>query len=171
MDTTALKHACTGLACLILAACADSSAPPPEVSSPKPEMPQPGRKLTLMPERAWAIEDCGSRPLPFIRLDGTEIVPATVKPGASFIYRFPYVACVPAQPGYLLGRFRTTVFLGGKEISTRSDETYPIETGGWSIDTEILVPRAAPPGLYSIEGSLSGKGIRVQDRLSFTVVP
>jgi hypothetical protein len=170
MDTNALKHACTGLVCL-LTACGGPSAPQPEVSSPKPEIPQPGRKLTLIPERAWAIENCGARPLPFMRVDRTEIVPGTVKQGAGFIYRFPYVACVPAQPGYLLGRFRTTVFFDGKEISTRADETYPIETGGWSIDTEILVPKEAPPGLYLIEGNLTGKGVMVQDRLSFTVEP
>jgi hypothetical protein len=171
MDTTTIRNAFSGLGCLLLAACADPSAQPPQVDSQQSQVLEPGRKLTAIPERAWAIENCASRPLPFVRLDRTEIVPATVKPGASVIYRFPFSACVPPQPGYLLGRFRTTVSLGGKEINTRSDETYPIETGGWSIDTEILVPREAQPGLYNIEAELAVKGVRVQDRLSFTVEP
>lgn len=104
-----------------------------------------------------------------MRIDQTETVPTTVKPGSSFVYRFLYRACVPMQPGYLLGRFRTTVYRGDVEVSVRSDDTYPIETGGWLINTEISVPKEAPPGSYSIEGDLGGKGARVRDRLNFTV--
>lgn len=169
MDTTALKHACIRLACLFLAACTQPSGPPPDVNSSPPETLQPGRKLTRTPEQAWASENCGARPLPFGRLERTEIVPARVKAGGALIYRFAYVACVPPQPGYVLGRFRTTVVQGSKEINTRSDDTYPLETGGWSIDTEILVPKEAPPGIYTMDGSLSVKGVKLQDLLNFTV--
>ena len=115
MDTKTIRFAYAGLTCVLLAACGGSSARPPDITSPPPQTLQPGRKLTLTPESAWANETCESRPLPFLRMEPTEIVPPVVKHGESFIYRFPFVACVPAQPGYLLGRFRTTVSLDGEE--------------------------------------------------------
>ena len=149
MDTKTIRFAYAGLTCVLLAACGGSSARPPDITSPPPQTLQPGRKLTLTPESAWAN---------------------VVKHGESFIYRFPFVACVPAQPGYLLGRFRTTVSLDGKEVSTRYDGTYPVETGGWSIDTEIVVPKDAKPSVYVMEGHLAVRDATVQDRLHFSVV-
>ena len=66
------------------------------------------------PDSVWTLEGCASRPLPFLRLDQSEVIPATVKPGGLLNYRFPYTACVPAQPGYILGRLQTSLFYKGK---------------------------------------------------------
>ncbi len=63
--------------------------------------------MVMDPDRVWAREGCASRRLPFLRLDLSEVTPAMVKPGGLLNYRFPYTACVPAQPGYILGRLRT----------------------------------------------------------------
>lgn len=172
MDSNSLKPICAGLlSCLLITACGDGTVPTPETSSAASGIPDAGRRLTLVPEQAWARDECGSRTLPFMRVERTEVVPAKVRRGSSFIYRFPYVACVNPRPGYLLGRFRTTVFFGKKKVSTRTDETYPIETGGWSIDTEIFVPKEATPGEYMIEGSFTTKALTVQDRLNFIIEP
>ena len=56
-------------------------------------------------------------------------------------------------------------------MSTRSDDTFPVETGKWIIDTDIAVPKDAEPGVYSLEATLAAKGMTIQDRLSFTVQP
>ena len=91
--------------------------------------------------------------------------------GGSILYRFPYTACVPAQPGYILGRFRTAISIGEKTVSSRSDDTFPVETGKWIVDTDIAVPKDAEPGVYSLEATLAAKGATIQDRLNFTVQP
>ena len=171
MDTNALKLASLVIPCFILAACGEVPSAPPQVESPPPEVPKPGRKLAMIPEQAWESENCESRPLPHLRMERSELTAPTVSPGNSIVYRFPFIACVPAQPGYILGRFRTTISFAGKALSTRSDDTFPVETGKWIIDTDIAVPKDAEPGVYSLEATLAAKGITIQDRLSFTVQP
>ena len=125
----------------------------------------------MAPDVVWHDENCASRPLPYLRMERSEVTPATVKRGNSIIYRFPYTACVPAQPGYILGRFRTAIVSNGKELSSRADETYPIDTGKWIVDTDIAVPEQANPGLYSIEATLVAKSMMIQDRVNFIVEP
>lgn len=171
MDTNALKFASLVVPCLILAACGEVPSGPPQVESPPPEVPTPGKKLAMIPEQAWESENCQSRPLPHLRLERSELTAPAVSRGNSIIYRFPYIACVPAQPGYILGRFRTTISLAGKALSTRSDDTFPVETGKWIIDTDIAVPKDAEPGVYTLEGFLAVKGVTIQDRLDLTVQP
>ena len=171
MDTNALKLASLVIPCFILAACGEVPSAPPQVESPPPEVPKPGRKLAMIPEQAWESENCESRPLPHLRLERSEVTVSTVSRGDSILYRFPFIACVPAQPGYILGRFRTTVSFAGKALNTRSDDTFPVETGKWIVDTDIAVPKDAEPGVYTLEATLAAKGITIQDRLNFTVQP
>ena len=123
------------------------------------------------PYRVWVLEGCESRPLPFLRLDLSEVTPATVKPGGLLNYRFPYTACVPAQPGYILGRLQTTLSLEGKNLNTRADDGFPLETGGWIVDTNIAIPKDAKPGVYFLDAALAAKGATIKDRVSFTVLP
>jgi hypothetical protein len=171
MDTNALKLAAFVVPCFILASCGEVPSPPPQVEAPPPEVPKPGLKLAMIPEQAWESENCQSRPLPHLRMERSEVTVAMVSRGESILYRFPFIACVPAQPGYILGRFRTTVSFAGKALSTRSDDTFPVETGRWIVDTDIAVPKDAEPGVYSLEGALTVKGVTIQDRLNFTVHP
>ena len=123
------------------------------------------------PYRVWVLEGCESRPLPFLRLDLSEVTPATVKPGGLLNYRFPYTACVPAQPGYILGRLQTTLSLEGKNLNTRADDGFPLETGGWIVDTNIAIPKDAKPGVYFLDAALAAKGATIKDRVSFGVEP
>jgi hypothetical protein len=171
MDTIALKLGALFVTCFIVAACSELPSAAKQVESPPPEVPKPGKKLAMAPERAWESENCESRPLPYLRLEQSELTAPTVTRGNSIIYRFPYTACVPAQPGYILGRFRTTISLAGKALSTRSDDTFPVETGKWIVDTDIAVPKDAEPGVYSLEATLAAKGVTIQDRLNFIVQP
>jgi hypothetical protein len=123
------------------------------------------------PDSIWTLEDCASRPLPFLRLDQSEVIPATVTPGGLLNYRFPYTACVPAQPGYILGRLQTSLFYKGKNLNTRTDEGFPVETGSWIVDTNIAIPKDAKPEVYVIEAVLAAKGAMIKDRVSFQVEP
>ena len=138
-----------------------------------PELPQPGRKLVMDPDpnQIWALEGCESRPLPFIRLDPSEVTPATVKLGGLLNHRITYTACVPAQPGYILGRLETTLSFKGRTLNTRADDGFPVETGRWIVDTNIAVPNDVNPEIYFLEASLAAKGARIGNRVSFGVEP
>ena len=160
--------------CLICAACTEVQELPATAAAAEPprrEMPAPGRKLAMDPDSVWTLEGCASRPLPFLRLDQSEVIPATVKPGGLLNYRFPYTACVPAQPGYILGRLQTGLFYKGKSLSIRTDDGFPVETGSWIVDTNIAIPKDAKPEVYVIEAVLAAKGAMIKDRVSFQVKP
>jgi hypothetical protein len=174
MDTDSLIFsALVSITCLISAGCTEVhelSATPASEPPPR-EVPQPGRKLVMDPDRVWALEGCESRPLPFLRLDLSEVIPATVKPGGLLNYRFPYTACVPAQPGYILGQLQTILSFKGKNLNTRTDDGFPVETGRWIVDTNIAIPTDAKPGLYFLEAALAAKGATIKGRVSFGVEP
>lgn len=171
MDSNPVKFSLICAVCLLMAACADVKEPSEVSAPPMAGAPSPGRKLVTAPEIAWQSANCGSRPLPYLRVDHSDVVPQVIKRGGAIIHRFAYVACVPAQPGYILGQFRTTVIFNGKELNTRIDKTFPVDSGGWIVDTEIAVPPQAEPGLYVVEASLLAKDASVQDRINFTVQP
>jgi hypothetical protein len=174
MDTDSLIFSVlVSITCLMSAGCAEIQERPatPAASEPLREVPQPGRKLVMNPDRVWALEGCESRPLPFLRLDLSEVIPAMVKPGGLLNYRFPYTACVPAQPGYILGRLQTTLSFKGNNLNTRTDEGFPVQTGRWIVDTNIAIPKDAEPGVYVLEAALLAKGATINDRVSFGVEP
>lgn len=115
------------------------------------------------------LENCGSRKLPYLRLDQTEVVPKTIKPGASIRYRLSYTACISQQSPYIPGRLVTKILFKGKAEDIRSDDNYSIETGKWVVDTHIAVPKDANTGAYVLEATLSTKERRLQDYVSFNV--
>ena len=155
------------LGCTLVGACEHFSQPPKEESPPM----EPGKKLVMLPAEVWKRENCDSRELPFLRLDNTEISPKTIVAGGSIHYRFSYTACVPAQPGYILGRFQTEIFFKGEKLSTRYDDGYPVETGKLIVDTDIAVPRNADPGTYHLKAQLFVGSVTLQDSVSFNVSP
>lgn len=166
-----MRYPALVVAGLIVVSCSEVPGPPKQVELPPPEVPKPGKKMVMAPELTWESEGCESRPSPYIRVERSELTAPTVQPGNSIVYRFPYSACVFAQPGYIPGRFRTTISFAGKALSTRSDDTFPVETGKWVVDTDISVPKSAEPGVYSIEATLAAKNMTIQDRINFTVQP
>ncbi len=155
------------IGCVLLASCEHFGGARQEESPPT----DPGKKLVMLPAEVWERENCETRNLPYLRLDNSQVSPKTVPPGGSIHYRFAYTACVPAQPGYILGRFQTDIFINGEKLSTRYDDGYPVETGKLIVDTDIAVPRNADPGTYSLRARLSVEGVTLQDSVSFNVVP
>lgn len=153
-------------ACVLVSGCQQLAALLP--AQPPPD---PGKKLVVLPAEVWALEQCDTRDLPYLRLDDSGVTPKTVKAGEPIRYRFAYTACVPAQPGYILGRFQTTIFHEKQKLSTRYDDGYPVETGRLIVDTEIKVPKAAEPGNYSVQAALSVNDRSLTDSVSFNVVP
>jgi hypothetical protein len=124
----------------------------------------------MHPDRVWALEGCDSRALPFLRLDQSEVIPATVKPGALLNYRFPYTACVPAQPGYILGRLQTTLSTKARTLVPVLTRVSPSRPEG-VVDTNIAISKDAKPEVYVLEAALAAKGATIKDRVSFGVEP
>ena len=122
-----------------------------------------------LPEDVWNKEKCESRPLPHIRVDRSDIQPKTAKRGDEIVYTLVYSACVPPQPGYVLGEILTHIYFNGRLKSRRSDTEYPVETGKWMVNTAVAVPANAEPGMYDVEAVVSAGGATIRDKISFTV--
>ena len=129
----------------------------------------PGRKLVVLPDAIWKRENCDVRPLPYIRLERSDVQPRRAKPGDEVIYKLAYVACVPPQPGYLLGEIHTRIHFQGRLQSQRSDTNYPVETGKWVVNTKIDVPAHAKPGRYALMAVVSAAGASIKDEIGFEV--
>lgn len=129
----------------------------------------PGRKLVALPDEVWKLENCAARTLPYIRLDRSDVKPKTVKRGDQIVYTLSYTACVPQQPGYILGEILTHIYFHDRLKSRRSDTEYPVETGRWVVNTEVVIPANAEPGLYEVEAIVSAGGKTIRDRVSFNV--
>jgi hypothetical protein len=172
MDPKALRLIALAVtSCLSLGACEHVNRFFEQLEPPKGEALAPGRKLVMLPDKVWELEQCETRPLPYIRLDETEITPKTVKPGASVVYKLSYTACVPQLPGYILGQLNTTVRSDTRIQNSRSDERYPVETGKWIVNTKISIPDNASPGFYFVEATISAYDETVRDIIGFVVEP
>lgn len=122
-----------------------------------------------LPDEVWESESCASRPLPYLRLNRSDVMPNTAKPGEEIVYTFSYTACVPERPGYVLGELVTFIYLGERLISKRSDHQYPIDTGEWVVNTKVAIPKNAELGAYDVEATLSADGKTIMDSISFAV--
>ena len=129
----------------------------------------PGRKLVVLPDTVWKRETCEARPLPYLRLERSGVQPRRARPGDEVIYRLSYVACVPPQPGYLLGAIQTRIHFDGRLQSERADANYPVETGKWVVNTKIDVPARAEPGRYTVTATVSAAGASLKDEIGFEV--
>jgi hypothetical protein len=130
----------------------------------------PGRKLVVLPDTVWTRESCEARPLPYLRLERSTVQPKQARPGDEVIYRLAYVACVPPQPGYLLGKIQTRIAFGERLLSERSDANYPVETGKWVVNTKIEVPARAEPGRYFVTALISAAHASLRDEIGFEVI-
>jgi hypothetical protein len=130
----------------------------------------PGRKLVVLPDTVWKRESCEARPLPYLRLERSDVRPKQARAGEEVIYRLAYVACVPPQPGYLLGKIQTRIAFEDRLLSERADANYPVETGKWVVNTKIEVPAEAQPGRYVLSATVSAAGGSLKDEIGFEVV-
>jgi hypothetical protein len=129
----------------------------------------PGRKLVVLPDTVWKREGCDVRPLPYLRLERSDVQPRQARPGDDVVYRLAYVACVPPQPGYLLGKIQTRIAFGEQLLSERADANYPVETGKWVVATRIDVPAQARPGRYTVTALISAAHASLRDEIGFEV--
>ena len=129
----------------------------------------PGRKLVVLPDTVWKQESCEARPLPYLRLERSDVQPKQARAGDEVLYGLTYVACVPPQPGYLLGKIQTRIHFQGRLLSERSDPNYPVETGEWVVNTKIDVPAQAQLGHYTVTATVSAAGTSLNDELGFEV--
>jgi hypothetical protein len=130
----------------------------------------PGRKLVVLPDTVWKRESCEARPLPYLRLERSAVRPKQARAGEEVIYRLAYVACVPPQPGYLLGKIQTRIHFEDRLLSERADANYPVETGKWVVNTRIDVPAQARPGRYTVTATVSAAGASLKDEIGFEVI-
>jgi hypothetical protein len=129
---------------------------------------KPGKKLLAPHNEVWLNENCKNRPMPYIRLDNSDVIPKTATPGALVRYRLYYTACISDGYYYENGNLKTNIYFQRNVQNTRSDD-YKIETGKWIIDTHINVPNDVENGIYVLDATLSIEENKIQDVVSFNV--
>ena len=129
----------------------------------------PGESLALHPTDVWVREDCENRPLPFLRLDRNEVKPSMVRPGDKMNHRFIYTMCPTTPSEVIRGPLRTTINHEGKPIFRDTAEDFAVKPGAWVVDSTIVIPDSAEPGIYGLEVAFGGRGAQFRNEISFVV--
>ena len=132
-------------------------------------MRSPGETLETHPKDVWVQENCDERPLPFLRLDRNEVKPSMVGPGDKMNHRFAYTLCPTTPSEVIRGPLRTTINHEGKAIFRDTVDDFAVKPGAWVIDSTIVIPENAEPGIYGLEVSFGGRSAQFKNEISFVV--
>jgi hypothetical protein len=130
---------------------------------------RPGETLSADPQKVWLEQGCGSRKLPFLRLEANELRPATVRPGQVLDHRFIYSLCLPAGRTGLSGTLRTRVYRGRDLILSDGVPNYRVKPGRWTVDANIHVPSGAAEGLYTVRLDFAAGAMYLDGSVSLMV--
>ena len=83
---------------------------------------KPGQFNKGFPEEVAAEYDCHKRPLPWFKVESTQLLPEKMSAGDEFNHRLAYVMCPVATTDVVHGTMLTRVLYRGKPILT---ETLP----------------------------------------------
>ena len=129
----------------------------------------PGETMETHPKDIWERENCDDRSLPFLRLDRNEVKPSTVGAGDKMNHRFAYTMCPTTPSEVLRGPLRTTINHEGKPIFRDTAEDFVVKPGAWIVDSTIVIPGNAEPGIYGLEVSFAGRTASFKNEVSFVV--
>ena len=128
-----------------------------------------GNKLLKLTAETIRDEGCRTRPLPFLRLIGSEVYPSTATPGMTINHRVSYALC-PATPNTTLtGSLTKRLFSSEQLILDRSNPRYQFRPGTWADDDQIVIPMTAPKGRYSIEIEVTVGAITQHTEAEFSI--
>jgi hypothetical protein len=67
------------------------------------------------------------------------------------------------------GPFRTNVYQSSQLVRSNTDNNFTIHPGKWVVDTQITIPREAPPGVYVLENGFSAPGASFKSSIGFVL--
>jgi hypothetical protein len=131
----------------------------------------PGEKIRRDASSVWSHEDCDKQTLPFFRLDLNDVSPASVRAGEKVSHRLQYSMCPNVSDGTIKGRLTTSIYYDTRKIHTDQVNNFEIKPGQWIVDTDVLVPERAKPGVYLLQVNFSSRETNFRDSTNFVVVP
>ena len=137
----------------------------------KREFRSAGEHFAGFPEEVWAEHACDEKPLPYFKLEQNELLPRKLRAGDEFNHRFAYALC-PTEPSAIVsGALDTVILHRGKAIMRDDQARFELKPGRWVVDSFVVIPEAAEPGIYSLRLQFRGKPVRFQEDISFVVEP
>jgi hypothetical protein len=132
---------------------------------------KPGEKLESFPEAVWEEYDCDSQKRPFFIIEENELVPEKVSPGGDFNHRMIYVMCPRQATETVQGDLQTRIRFRGSPIVRKTTKAYEIKPGRWIVDSEVVLPEEAEPGVYAFELAFKSRSLSFDKSLTFVVTP
>jgi len=130
-----------------------------------------GERLSAFPEEVAKQYDCDQRPLPFFKIERSEIVPPRVHSGGEFNHRMVTVLCPVRATGVETGRLSEAIRFRGDVVHKETRDTFEIRPGRWVIDAFVEVPPGTEPGVYAYELHFEGSNLAFDESWSFVVEP
>jgi len=109
---------------------------------------KPGERNKDFPEKVAKQYHCDQRPLPFVAIEKSDLIPNTLKPGGQFHHRLVYVMCPAKSTDVVAGTLHTRVLFEGLVID-REKSPFKFKPGRWEIVNLFDVQEQAQPGVYS----------------------
>ncbi|MCG8588938.1 MAG: hypothetical protein MJE66_06570 [Proteobacteria bacterium] len=132
-------------ALIVVVACASLAC-----ATIKLQLRSPGERVRDFPEAVAKEYDCDKRPLPFFKIESSELYPLKLQPGDEFGHRWTYVLCPESATAVVSGSLVTRIrHRGGVIFEDEIDQD--LKPGRWEIDTFIPLPETTAPGLYAHE--------------------
>jgi len=137
----------------------------------KKSLREQGAHLTAFPEEVASQYDCAQRPLPFFKIEQSEVVPPRVRSGGEFNHRMVTALC-PARPTEVeTGRLSEAIRFRGDVVHRKTTERFEIRPGRWVVDAFVEVPADTEPGVYAYELRFEGPNLAFEESWSFVVEP
>jgi hypothetical protein len=109
---------------------------------------KPGERNKDFPEAVAKQYHCDQRPLPFVEIEKSNVVPNTLEPGGQFHHRLVYVMCPVKSTDVVTGTLHTRVLFEGRVID-REKSPFKFKPGRWEVIDLFDVQEQAQPGVYS----------------------
>jgi hypothetical protein len=133
---------------------------------------KPGERNKTFPEKVAKQYHCDRRPLPFVEIEKSDLVPNTLQPGGQFHHRLVYVMCPAKSTDVVAGTLHTRVLFEGRVID-RDKNPFKFKPGRWEIVDLFDVQELAQPGVYSFaivfEESAAKNARRLERESTFIV--
>jgi hypothetical protein len=132
-------------------------------------MRSPGEKREAAPERVAEEYGCDRIARPFLRFEGSEIVPERVSAGDSVNHRMVYALCTARPSDVVRGALETRILHDGRVVVRDRDASYELKPGRWVVDATVEIPDAAKDGIYAIEVVFESRSVHFHDEKTFAV--
>ena len=133
---------------------------------------KPGERNKDFPEAVAKQYHCDQRPLPFVEIEKSDLLPNTLEPGDQFHHRLVYVMCPAKSTDVVAGTLHTRVLFEGRVID-RDKSPFKFKPGRWEIVGLFDVQERAQPGVYSFaiefEESVTKDAKRMEMESTFIV--